>query len=60
MRPFTTLWRHRRILWATSLNDARARYLGTAFGFGWAIVYPLLFLGIGGLIAWRYIKRGRA
>jgi lipopolysaccharide transport system permease protein len=48
--PFTTLWRHRRILWATSLNDARARYLGTAFGFGWAIVYPLLFLGIYGTV----------
>lgn len=45
-----TLWRHRRILWTTSINDARARYLGTAFGFGWAVVYPLLFLAVYGTV----------
>ena len=40
------LFIHRRILWATTLNDIRARYKGTILGLTWPILYPLLFLGL--------------
>ncbi len=40
------LYSHRRTLWATTLNDIRARYIGTTFGLIWTILYPLLFLGL--------------
>lgn len=32
------------------MNDARARYLGTVFGFFWVFLYPLLFLAIYGTV----------
>jgi homopolymeric O-antigen transport system permease protein len=40
------LYRHRRMLWATSTMEIRSRYIGTLFGLGWAVLYPFLFLGI--------------
>jgi len=48
--PVTSLWRHRRILRITAVNDARARYLGTVFGFFWVFLYPVLFLAIYGTV----------
>src|SRR5467141_3590678 len=40
------LLRYRRILYATTLVEIRSRYIGTAFGLSWAILYPFLFLGL--------------
>ena len=40
------LFRHRRLLWATTLSDIRARYAGTLLGLAWPAIYPLLFLGL--------------
>ena len=46
MTPLLTLFRHRRILWATTLTDIRGRFTGTVFGLTWAVLYPILFLGL--------------
>jgi lipopolysaccharide transport system permease protein len=40
------LFRCRRILLTTSMGEIRSRYVGTAFGLSWAILYPFLFLGL--------------
>ncbi len=40
------LFEHRRILYATTVNDVRARYRGTMLGLLWTLIYPLLFLGL--------------
>ena len=43
---FNLLYRHRHILYVTSVMDIRSRYIGTMFGIVWAALYPFLFLGI--------------
>jgi lipopolysaccharide transport system permease protein len=43
---FELLYRHRHILYATSIREVRSRYIGTLFGLTWAVLYPFLFLGI--------------
>jgi lipopolysaccharide transport system permease protein len=43
---FDLIYRHRHILYATSVMDIRTRYIGTLFGIVWAGLYPFLFLGI--------------
>src|SRR5262245_27444032 len=40
------IYRHRHILYATSIMDIRTRYIGTLFGIVWAGLYPFLFLGL--------------
>jgi lipopolysaccharide transport system permease protein len=40
------LIRSRHILWATTLNEVRARYVGSVLGLVWMVLYPFLFLGI--------------
>lgn len=46
MNPLTLLFRRRHVLYATTLVEIRSRYVGTLFGFGWAVIYPFLFLGL--------------
>lgn len=46
MNPLLMIWLHRHILWATTLIDIRTRFQGTVFGLVWAILYPILFLGL--------------
>ncbi len=46
MTPLSVLWRHRHILWATTLSDVRGRYSGTVLGIAWTVLYPILFLGL--------------
>lgn len=46
MSALQLLFHHRRILWATTLHDIRGRYAGTAIGLAWAVLYPLLLLGL--------------
>lgn len=43
---FDLLYRHRHILYATSVTEIRSRYVGTLFGLAWAVLYPFLFLGL--------------
>jgi lipopolysaccharide transport system permease protein len=40
------LFKHRKILFATSMRDIYARYMGTALGLSWSVFYPILFLGL--------------
>lgn len=46
MRSLQVLWRHRRILWATTLADIQSRFKGTVLGLLWSVLYPILFLGL--------------
>ncbi|GIX43872.1 MAG: transport permease protein [Candidatus Sumerlaea sp.] len=38
--------RHRRLLWMFLKHEVRARYVGSALGFFWAIIHPLILLGL--------------
>jgi lipopolysaccharide transport system permease protein len=46
MAALRLLFRHRRILWATTLNEIRGRYAGTILGLAWTVIYPLIFLAL--------------
>jgi lipopolysaccharide transport system permease protein len=46
IEPLTLIYRHRHTLYATTLNEIRARYVGSVLGAAWAILYPFLFLGL--------------
>lgn len=48
--PFAIVWKHRVLLFQTTLNQLRARYAGSFLGLTWLLVYPLLFLGVYALI----------
>jgi lipopolysaccharide transport system permease protein len=43
---FRLIYDHRRVLYATSFTDIRARYMGTLIGLLWAVLYPFLFLAL--------------
>ncbi|MDJ0734361.1 MAG: ABC transporter permease [Nostocaceae cyanobacterium] len=43
--PFTTLLRHRLMLYQTTINEIKTRYAGSVLGLMWLVIYPLLFLG---------------
>lgn len=44
--PFQKIYRHRKILFSTTLSEIRKKYAGSALGIAWAFLYPLLFLGV--------------
>jgi lipopolysaccharide transport system permease protein len=44
------LRKYRNIIIATTLSDIKARYKGTTFGMAWALIYPLMFLGLYAII----------
>lgn len=46
MKPLSTIWLHRHILWATTLNDIRGRFKGTVVGLLWTVLYPVIFLSL--------------
>src|SRR5215469_12231686 len=50
MSPARLFFRHRHILYATTLVEIRSRYIGTLFGLAWAVLYPFLFLGLYGIV----------
>lgn len=43
--PFYTLWRHRSMLYQTTINEIKTRHAGSVLGILWLFLYPLLFLG---------------
>nr|WP_287410403.1 ABC transporter permease [Pseudodesulfovibrio sp.] len=40
------LWVHRNALWRSSLIELKKRYAGSAIGYLWVVLYPILFLSI--------------
>lgn len=40
------LWRYRELVYFLALRDVKARYKQTALGLGWAIVQPLVSVGV--------------
>jgi len=40
------IFKHRKVLLATTMSDVKGKYLGTAFGITWSFIYPLLFLSL--------------
>jgi len=38
------VWRHRKMLWATTVADIHTRYAGSVLGMFWMILYPALML----------------
>ena len=46
MNPFQFIWRYRNLIWHTTLNDVRMRYIGSVLGLAWAVLNPLLILGL--------------
>ena len=45
MKALRLLWLHRKMLWATTVNDIKSRYRGSVLGLAWTVLYPALFLG---------------
>jgi lipopolysaccharide transport system permease protein len=41
-----TLWRHRKLWWNLSLREIEGRYRGSALGWGWTLITPLLSLAV--------------
>ena len=56
MSAFRVLYEHRYMLYATTLNDIRARYTGTFLGLLWAAIYPFLFLSLYALVYTMILK----
>jgi lipopolysaccharide transport system permease protein len=52
------VWRHRRLLRRMAERDLRQRYVGSALGFAWAAIHPLLFVAAYVLI-FTFVFRGR-
>jgi lipopolysaccharide transport system permease protein len=46
VRPAFLTPRYRGLLWALTQRDLKARYRGSALGFLWSLVNPLLLLGV--------------
>lgn len=40
------LWRYRELLWFLTLRDVKLRYKQTSLGVGWAVLQPLLTMGV--------------
>jgi lipopolysaccharide transport system permease protein len=45
-----SVWRHRRLLQRMAKRELRQRHAGSALGFTWAILHPLIFVGAYALI----------
>jgi homopolymeric O-antigen transport system permease protein len=50
LNPFRLIWKHRVLLTQTVRNDIRQRYAGMALGWIWAVLYPLMLLGVYALV----------
>jgi ABC-2 type transport system permease protein len=53
------VWEHRELLRAFTGRELRARYKGTAFGWAWALVRPIVMLLIYGLAVGIFLGAGR-
>jgi lipopolysaccharide transport system permease protein len=46
LAPFACLWQHRRLAAQLAARDIKALYRGAVLGSFWAIIQPLLYLGV--------------
>jgi lipopolysaccharide transport system permease protein len=46
VEPWALLWRHRRLLWQTTLSDIRGRFAGSVLGLLWIVLLPVLLLAV--------------
>lgn len=50
LQPFTFIFSYRILLYRTVIQDLRARFSGSLFGFTWLILQPILFLSVYALV----------
>jgi len=50
IRNFQELWQYRALLWNLTQRELKARYRGSALGFLWTFVNPLLLMSVYGLV----------
>ncbi len=50
IRNLRELWQYRALLWNLTQRELKARYRGSALGFLWTFVNPLLLMGVYGLV----------
>ena len=43
---FACLWRHRTLVWQLTKREVLGRYRGSSFGLFWAVLQPLVLLGL--------------
>jgi lipopolysaccharide transport system permease protein len=58
VRRLLSVWKHRFLLRRMAERELRLRYVGSALGFAWAAVYPLLFVAVYAFI-FTVVFRGR-
>jgi lipopolysaccharide transport system permease protein len=46
LNAFLFLWRHRHLILHTTYNDIQARYSGSMLGSAWALLNPMMLLGV--------------
>jgi lipopolysaccharide transport system permease protein len=46
LATFTSLWRHRELVWQLSKRDVSGRYRGSVLGLFWSFLHPLVMLSI--------------
>ena len=46
LKPFIELFKHRKIIWSTTLHDLKSKNAGSMLGYFWLILYPILFLSM--------------
>ena len=44
--PFTSLWRHRGLVWQMARREVVGRYRGSLFGIAWSFFNPVLMLAV--------------
>jgi lipopolysaccharide transport system permease protein len=47
--PFVEIYRYRELLWAMAYRDYRVKYAHTGLGMLWALIQPLMMMGLLGL-----------
>jgi len=46
LKPFIELFKHRMIIYSTTLHDLKSKNAGSILGYIWLFLYPILFLGM--------------
>lgn len=46
LKPFETMYSHRRMLVSTTISEIKKKYAGSALGLMWVVLYPFLFLAV--------------
>ena len=46
LEVFACLWRHRTLVWQLTKREVLGRYRGSTFGLFWAVLQPLVLLGL--------------